>query len=338
MEKNKLPPARKGEKGSKLKKIITFFTCVVLVLSSIFIYNCAIYTNGYQYYQTFEANSILIGQTVQENFLDKTIKSVEEELTDNGYYIVGEYLEPDILVEEQIVKKSQTNDQTIEDGIKKSLQVDVLLTKLTITGEDNTYYFKTEKECQTFVNELNEISKVETHMEGVADSYKLVSSQDSLQQLKDKYQQIENEKKAAAAKRNQVQVTSRGGVHRTNKTYHPPMASYVYISSEYGPRWGKTHTGVDFAANAGTEVYSWKNGTVTYAGWNGSYGNFIEVTHNDGTISRYAHLSKILVSKGQIVTENQHIGNVGSTGNSTGPHLHFEIKVNGSFVNPLNYL
>lgn len=74
------------------------------------------------------------------------------------------------------------------------------------------------------------------------------------------------------------------------------------------------------------------------AEWNGDYGNFIEIKHNDGTISRYAHLSGYACSQGQTIEAGQTIGYVGSTGNSTGPHLHFEIKVNGSFVNPLNYL
>ena len=98
------------------------------------------------------------------------------------------------------------------------------------------------------------------------------------------------------------------------------------------------HTGVDFAAYSGTKIYSWKSGKVTFAGWSGGYGNFIEVSHDDGTISRYAHCSKLNVSLGQIVKKGQTIGYVGSTGNSTGPHLHFEIKVNGNFVNPLSYL
>lgn len=103
-------------------------------------------------------------------------------------------------------------------------------------------------------------------------------------------------------------------------------------------RNGRMHTGVDFAASSGTKIFAWKTGTVSVANWNGDYGNFIEIKHNDGTISRYAHLSGYACSKGQTVEAGQTIGYVGSTGNSTGPHLHFEIKVNGSFVNPLNYL
>ena len=98
------------------------------------------------------------------------------------------------------------------------------------------------------------------------------------------------------------------------------------------------HTGVDFAAAGGTHIYAWKSGTVTFTGWSGGYGNFIIIQHNNGTVSRYAHCSGYAVSAGQTVSKGQTIGYVGTTGNSTGNHLHFEIQVNGSFVNPLNYL
>ncbi|HIR74365.1 TPA: M23 family metallopeptidase, partial [Candidatus Ventrenecus avicola] len=136
-------------------------------------------------------------------------------------------------------------------------------------------------------------------------------------------------------------VTSRGGQTRRQQSSYSsgaPLATYSYISSYYGMRNGKMHTGVDFAAPAGTKIYAWKAGKVIQASWSGSYGNFIVIQHNDGTISRYAHCSGYACSKGDVVSKGQVIGYVGTTGNSTGNHLHLEIKVNGSFVNPLNYL
>ena len=342
MEENKSKhPARRGEVKNKLKKIITFFTCVVLVLSSVLLYTQCRSLDGYSYY-TLD-NNLLIGKTVQENFLDKVVEQERVKLENEGYYIVSMRLDPDVIVKEQIIKKVEANDGDLKSNLIKCIDTEVLLTQLTITGEDNIYYFKTDEECKTFVNELTAISKVETKAEGTVGEYTQVTSQDVLQSLKNKYQEIED---AAAAKRmaeqarTKVAVTSRGGGYSrsTKKHYAVPMASYVYISSEYGPRWRSTHTGVDFAASTGTAIYAWKDGVVTTAGWSGGYGNFIEVRHNDGTVSRYGHCSKIAVSKGQTVSAGQTIGYVGSTGNSTGPHLHFEIKVNGSFVNPLNYL
>lgn len=341
MENKKTPaPARKGRVKSVAIKIITFFTCVVLVLSSILIYSVN-YADGYKYYQTLDDSQILIGQTMNENFLDNIVIQERERLEDNGYYIVSFEFNPDIHIDQAVVRKMSIDEEELRNNILECFQIDTLLTKLTIKGEEDIYYFKTEEECQTFVSELNKIFKVETTIEGITGSYKLTTSQEVLDALKTKYEQ--KAEAAAAAKkaeeaRKKTVVTSRGGSTRSANKKCSVLASYVYISSEYGPRWGKQHTGVDYAAYYGTSIYSWKAGTVTVAGWNGGYGNFIEVDHGDGTVSRYAHCSKIAVSVGQTVSKGQTIGYVGSTGNSTGNHLHFEIKVNGSFVNPLNYL
>ncbi|WP_197362029.1 M23 family metallopeptidase, partial [Streptomyces clavuligerus] len=101
------------------------------------------------------------------------------------------------------------------------------------------------------------------------------------------------------------------------------------------------HTGVDFSAATGTPVRSVGPGTVVSAGWNGAYGNEIVVRHADGTYSQYAHLSAVSVAAGQGVTGGQEIGLVGSTGNSSGPHLHLEIRTGtgyGSDIDPVAHL
>jgi murein DD-endopeptidase MepM/ murein hydrolase activator NlpD len=109
------------------------------------------------------------------------------------------------------------------------------------------------------------------------------------------------------------------------------------LSSGYGWRWGRMHRGIDIAASIGTPIVSVASGTVVYAGWNdGGYGYMVEVEHADGTMTRYAHNDRILVSKGQQVNQGQQISEMGSTGYSTGPHLHFEIHPRGQgAVNPL---
>lgn len=109
-----------------------------------------------------------------------------------------------------------------------------------------------------------------------------------------------------------------------------------------GSMWSSGyHTGVDFAASSGTTVKAVGAGTVVSAGWSGSYGNEVVIRHADGKYSQYAHLSQLSVSSGQSVTGGQSIGLSGSTGNSTGPHLHFEIRTGpsyGSDIDPLAYL
>ena len=99
----------------------------------------------------------------------------------------------------------------------------------------------------------------------------------------------------------------------------------------------KFHAGMDFSANVGTPVYATGNGTVQKAGWEGLYGNCITINHGFGYVTRYAHLSKIGVRKGQKVVRGEKIGQVGSTGKSTGPHLHYEVHLKGHIMNPVNY-
>lgn len=110
------------------------------------------------------------------------------------------------------------------------------------------------------------------------------------------------------------------------------------ISSGFGARWGRTHTGIDIAASSGTEIRAADTGVVSFAGDKGSYGNLVKVNHQNGYETYYAHCSKILVLKGQIVEKGQRIALVGSTGNSTGPHCHFEVRLNGQAKNPSNFI
>lgn len=110
------------------------------------------------------------------------------------------------------------------------------------------------------------------------------------------------------------------------------------ITSRFGPRRSGTHTGLDIATSIGTPVRVASSGTVVFAGWKGSYGNLVIVQHSPTVQTYYAHCSKIYVSQGQNVSQGDVISAVGSTGNSTGPHLHLEIRVNGVAKNPQNYL
>lgn len=115
------------------------------------------------------------------------------------------------------------------------------------------------------------------------------------------------------------------------------------MASGYGyrvdPVYGTTkfHEGMDFASAVGTKVYATGAGTVLSAGWKSAYGNLIEIDHGYGYITRYAHLSKIDVKPGQKVSRGFYIGQVGNTGKSTGPHLHYEVRHNGVPQNPVNY-
>ena len=118
-----------------------------------------------------------------------------------------------------------------------------------------------------------------------------------------------------------------------------PLKDHYTVTSPYGFRWGRLHAGVDMACPSGTTVYASDGGVVVRASWYSSFGNCIEIEHLDGTYTRYAHLSGYLVSAGDEVYQGQEIGFVGSTGFSTGPHLHFEIHPYGtSTIDPASVL
>lgn len=123
-----------------------------------------------------------------------------------------------------------------------------------------------------------------------------------------------------------------------------PVPGYTRISSQFGMRTHpitgiyKLHTGVDIAAPLGTTFVAANDGMVTYAGWNNAYGNMVIVNHGGGITTIYAHGSEILVQVGDEITQGTPVLKVGSTGYSTGPHAHFEVRINGEYVEPLEYI
>ncbi|MCE5972927.1 DUF5930 domain-containing protein [Sinirhodobacter sp. WL0062] len=110
------------------------------------------------------------------------------------------------------------------------------------------------------------------------------------------------------------------------------------FTSPYGHRWGRLHAGVDLAGRVGTDIYAPADGTVTEAGWENGYGNVVKIRHEFGISTVYGHLSKIRVKAGQKVSRGELIGDMGNTGRSTGPHLHYEIRVDGSPTNPMTFI
>lgn len=126
----------------------------------------------------------------------------------------------------------------------------------------------------------------------------------------------------------------------------PPLigtGTFIYpirgtLTSRYGMRWGRLHAGIDLAAPIGTRIKAADGGKVTFAGYNGALGYMVAIDHGGGRETWYGHCSKLYVKKGDRVYQGQHIANVGNTGRSTGPHVHFEVHINGKTKNPLNYL
>lgn len=183
----------------------------------------------------------------------------------------------------------------------------------------------------------------------------LISQQSEFQALLDESEALQNdlmteiaekqrELQAAQYKEELVKMALKGENPPSNATWIEPVSGYT-ISSPFGYRKSPTagastnHKGVDMACPSGTPIYATRAGTVTVASYQaGGAGYYVSINHGDGFASIYMHMTRYVVSKGQSVTQGQLIGYVGSTGISTGPHLHFGVSYGGTYVNPMAYL
>ena len=123
----------------------------------------------------------------------------------------------------------------------------------------------------------------------------------------------------------------------------PSAAGFIWpvdgpVVSGFGMRWGRMHEGIDITASTGTPIRAAASGTVIWSAWRGGYGNCVVIDHGNGLATLYAHASALIATVGQSVAQGDTVALVGSTGNSSGPHLHFEVRVNGVAVDPLLYL
>lgn len=200
------------------------------------------------------------------------------------------------------------------------------------------------------------LSKVESNI----DSAKKMAAQMDAErdQINNEIAELSRREAEAARKRAEEQRRRAEQAQRNNSASRPYVASsssggsmlwpcpnYSYISSEFGGRnhpitgeWQSGHKGIDIASGKGNPILAAKSGTVVKSYLSSSYGNYVVISHGNGLMTAYAHMSKRLVSAGDTVAAGQQIGTVGSTGNSTGNHLHFEVYENGSVVNPRNYV
>ncbi len=191
---------------------------------------------------------------------------------------------------------------------------------------------------------------------------RLEDEQDDLESEQERIQELIEERQAeerrrAAAEREASQQPSQqasrqaarqrsqnsGAGSRASAPSATSSAGYAWpmcapVTSGYGARWGRTHRGVDLGASRGTPIGAVKAGRVIFASWQGGYGRLALIDHGDGVVTAYAHMSSFAVGSGQSVRRGQTVGRVGSSGNSTGPHLHLEFRINGRAVNPRQYL
>ena len=204
-----------------------------------------------------------------------------------------------------------------------------------LENSEEKYYVSNYEECEQILKELKEknsqnkdsvtyILKYETELKEFTDTATAVAG------LYKKAPTVKKNQKIATMKNVDYSKTSIG-INLVN----PVVGT---ITSRFGRRSGGIHTGLDIANSSGTPIKACASGTVIYSGYKGSYGRMIVIDHGNGVQTYYAHCSKLYVSTGTYVNQGQTIASVGSTGNSTGPHLHLEIRVHGVAKNPQNYV
>ena len=164
----------------------------------------------------------------------------------------------------------------------------------------------------------------------------LASTREDRHALEDHLASLEREQAKIAARLAGTGTQPAGPVRQGSGRFIWPLNGT--FTSGFGYRWGRLHAGIDIAVPEGTPIRAADSGSVAIAGWTGGYGNYTCINHGGGVSTCYGHQSRIATSVGASVSQGQVIGYSGNTGNSTGPHLHFEVRINGSPVDPMGYL
>lgn len=250
--------------------------------------------------------------------------------------MIGEIMESDKRLYEQY-KESRENTERIKGEYEQTL---VLLGEKQETLEAEKA--ELEKQIAAAVEVINQLendieaAKAEYAKAAAAEAAAQASINAIIAQM-----QAEEESARQEAANNGQDYTGTGST--ATGTYIWPCPSCTYVTSKFGmrehPLFGdeRPHTGIDIGAQAGAEVIAADSGTVAVATYSSSYGNYVTIYHSNGDYTLYAHMSSLTVTAGQNVTQGDVIGYVGSTGWASGPHLHFEIRVNGSTVDPTSY-
>ena len=237
-------------------------------------------------------------------------------------------------------KSEKTNEEAILAKLEENSETTYKLYAVTINGKEKTILAKLD-EAEKLVDEMTEKYEDKIDLKiGITDVITTdKKDEDTVKVAKKTVKKsietaIEKKEKEEAEKREKESHTVQG-------VYLQVTPVSGIITSRFGNRESirsSGHTGLDIAAPYGTSIKAAASGTVTFAGYSGGYGYVVKMSHGNGVETYYGHCSKLYVSAGQKIDAGDVIAAVGSTGNSTGNHLHFEVRVNGSEVNPQNYL
>lgn len=323
-----------------IKFIVLFFIATFLILGAV----------AFLYKPTYSVaiNGEQVGYTENKSELQKKINDyVEKGDGKNNIAFVQVNNLPSYKL--CLLKRNvTTNDDEIYNKIKEE-GTEYYRYYAILDNQEEKFYVNNFEEAEKVINDLKEKESNNIDNISIAEKYetelKEFTPVDNV--VSDLY--VEKAKPVVVATKSGNKYASTGKVNTATTTSGGTAALGISlirpvsgtITSRFGVRSNirsSAHTGLDIATSTGTPIAAAASGTVTFSGYKGSYGNMIVISHGNGVQTYYGHCSQLYLSAGATVSQGQTIASVGSTGNSTGPHLHLEIRVNGVAYNPQNYL
>lgn len=326
-----------------IKFIILFLIATFLIIGAVaFLYKptYSVHINGQQ-----------VGYTANKSELQKRINEYVENGDGSNKNIA--FVQVDSLPEYKLCLLKRNIVPNDEEIYQKTISGGIPYYRYyaILDNNEEKYYVSSFEEAEKVVNDLKE--KGSTNIESISISEKyetdlktLTSTEEVVSKLYvEPVKTVTVAKNANAGSRARasasVNTSSKisGGKASLGISLIRPVSGT--ITSRFGVSSNirrSSHTGLDIAAPTGTPVKAAASGTVTFSGWKGSYGNMLVISHGNGVQTYYGHCSKLYAKNGQTVSQGDVVASVGSTGNSTGPHLHLEIRVNGTAYNPQNYI
>ena len=334
-----------------LKKLILHtkrsIKCVLLIIIAAFL---LIGVVAYLYKPTYKVilNGEMIGYTENKGKLQNKINDYVK----NGDGENVAYVQIDNMPEYQLCllkKDIVANDEEIYNKVKEQ-GIPYYRYYAILDNQEEKLYVSNFTEAETIVNQLKEKNSTNVDTITIAEKYEtelkdFVSTEEAVSKLFIKptkvVQVADTSKSKSKASSGTVNTSTKisGGKASLGISLIKPVSGIITSRFAASSRIrSSAHTGLDIATSTGTPVVAASSGKVTFSGWKGSYGKMIVITHSNGVQTYYAHCNALYASVGQTVSQGQKIAAVGSTGNSTGPHLHFEIHINGDTYNTQNYL
>ena len=327
-----------------MRKVITTITLCSIIFSTSLVYGQNKQVDLEKKLTENRNSQLRLDEQIIE--LNSKIIEVEEKILSTNEEISKLDLQINEIKSE--INELENNIQNNKDKLSKRIKVinsnysmsyiKILLNSSSISDFFNNIYIVKQivKQDKEVLTELDE------NKQEIEDNESLNNDKIELEKLKSELEKEENELESEIEKIAAQSVVNGEGQVISSGSW--PVPGHSRISSPYGYRihpifnTKKMHTGIDIPAPTGTPAVAIDSGKVIFSGTKGGYGNTVMIQHDDGKVTLYGHNSKLAVSVGQRVEKGQVVSKIGSTGNSTGPHLHFEVRINGKHVNPVPYI